>query len=172
MKVKGFRKLLFGMLILLMMGSSAPELSHHHSLTTSQEKEIVERHNYWRAKEGVAPLKWSEELAAYAREWAEGCKFQHRTSPKYGENLYAAFSSGGEPESSPSEVVDAWASEIKFVKKGKWEKCFPKCGHYSQLMWKNTRSVGCARYYCPKKNMELWVCNYDPPGNVRGQAMY
>jgi hypothetical protein len=44
------------------------------------------------------------------------------------------------------------------------------CGHYTQIVWRNTKSVGCA--VARGKGVEVWVCNYDPPGNYAGQRPY
>jgi len=49
---------------------------------------------------------------------------------------------------------------------------FEKWGHYSQMVWKNTQSVGCAVVQCPNglantgTGVSPWmtVCNYSPPG--------
>jgi pathogenesis-related protein 1 len=38
------------------------------------------------------------------------------------------------------------------------------------MVWKNTTEVGCAAIEC--NGMTLWVCNYNPPGNYRGQKPY
>jgi hypothetical protein len=48
------------------------------------------------------------------------------------------------------------------------------CGHYTQVVWRNTERVGCGYSTCQAQgfNFEVWVCNYDPPGNFIGQAPY
>lgn len=38
---------------------------------TDYENECLEAHNEYRAKHGVPPLKWSDELAAGAQKWAD-----------------------------------------------------------------------------------------------------
>jgi hypothetical protein len=40
-------------------------------------------------------------------------------------------------------------------------------GHFTQVVWADTREVGCGTVSC--NNMEIWVCNYSPAGNVRGE---
>jgi hypothetical protein len=37
-------------------------------------------------------------------------------------------------------------------------------GHFTQVVWKQTKQIGCAKVTC--KGMDIYVCNYDPPGNV------
>jgi hypothetical protein len=39
-------------------------------------------------------------------------------------------------------------------------------GHFTQVVWKASRALGCGRATC--KGLDLWVCQYDPPGNVMG----
>ena len=143
-------------------------------------KGIVERHNYWREQVGSPPLKWSDELAAYAQEWANelkrknDCKMEHRPdkgpfAQQHGENLY--WSKGKNRE--PGEVVDAWASELEFWNTETLEcnKEWWYCGHYTQLVWHTSESVGCAMVKC-EGGEELWVCNYNPPGNWVGEKPY
>lgn len=141
-------------------------------------KGMVERHNYWRARVGVGPLAWSDDLARFAQEWANelqrrNCEMEHRPrsgkfNQKYGENIY--WCSG--MNATPTAVVDSWASELEFYNeetlecKGEWWKC----GHYTQLVWSGTTQVGCAMVKCG--NEEIWVCNYNPPGNYVGEKPY
>ena len=39
-------------------------------------------------------------------------------------------------------------------------------GHFTQVVWKGTQRLGCASATCAR--MQVWVCNYDPPGNMQG----
>ena len=139
---------------------------------------IVERHNYWREKVGVPPLKWSTKLARVAQKWAnhlaeQGCKMYHSPRNKgrkygniYGENLY--WSNG--VENTSSSAVDAWASEIQYFNETTGKCKGGICGHYTQLVWRNTTQVGCAMAICG--HTEIWVCNYNPSGNWKGQRPY
>jgi pathogenesis-related protein 1 len=140
-------------------------------------KGMVSQHNLWRTKVGVGPLEWSEELASYAQVWADqlaerGCEMQHRPrsgefTQKYGENIY--WCSG--MKATPQAVVDSWASELADFNTKKLECNKGKvCGHYTQVVWSSTREVGCAMARCG--NQEIWVCNYNPPGNWVGQKPY
>lgn len=43
-------------------------------------------------------------------------------------------------------------------------------GHFTQVIWKGTKEVGCATQVCPGSQYKHHtVCNYFPPGNYRGQ---
>ncbi|MEO1255388.1 MAG: CAP domain-containing protein [Bacteroidota bacterium] len=144
--------------------------------TTLSEEEIeviLERHNYWRADVGIVEkLEWSNEMAELAADWAKklkkkGCAFEHRTDNKFGENLFKGTSGAFDAK----YVVDAWASEKEDYNYNR-NKCKSgkMCGHYTQIVWQNTKKVGCAKIVCD--GMDIWVCNYDPPGNWVGEKPY
>ena len=130
---------------------------------------MLAAHNEVRERVNVPPLAWSRHLAEYAQDWADRLlregKFQHRSNPVYGENIFEI--SGG--PASPGEVVAAWASEVRGYNY-RANKCRGMCGHYTQLIWSRTREVGCAAAGAGRR--EVWVCNYDPPGNWIGQRPY
>ena len=47
------------------------------------------------------------------------------------------------------------------------------CGHYTQVMWENTQSVGCGlRTTCTGTYATMISCNYYPPGNYIGQRPF
>ena len=136
-------------------------------------KMIIDAHNYWRKDVGVSEkLEWSDDLAKVAAKWAvalknKGCAFEHSQDNSFGENLFK----GTAGHFSAKYVVDAWASEKAFYNYNR-NKCKPgeMCGHYTQIVWKTTERVGCAKVVCD--GMDIWVCNYDPPGNWVGQKPY
>jgi uncharacterized protein YkwD len=124
---------------------------------------ITDAHNAVRKKVGAPPLRWSRPLARHAHSWAQrlaakDCALQHRRTDAYGENL---FWSSGPVEAK--EVVAEWASEAANYDR-RTHRCKGKCGHYTQVVWSDTRSLGCGMATCG--TAEVWVCNYDPPGNV------
>lgn len=136
---------------------------------------ILAEHNRVRAEVRPAaspplpPLVWDESLASLARNWAERCPRGHRPRNRYGENLYW---SGGAP-ATPAAAVASWAREARYydyastvcTKDGRRD--WAACGHYTQLVWRDTTRLGCAvRSGCPGDLENVVVCNYDPPGNV------
>ncbi|MEB8433073.1 pathogenesis-related family 1 protein [Cocleimonas sp. KMM 6892] len=152
-------------------------------------EEFLAAHNRARAAEGVPALVWSEDLARYSKQWAEelnrtkSCDIVHRPGSGkfkqlYGENLYYAsalnWSSGKKQiqNITSSKVVSDWVSE-KANYNNKTNSCNAgeMCGHYTQVMWKNSTAVGCAVSVCDNKS-QVWVCNYNPPGNYPGQRPF
>jgi pathogenesis-related protein 1 len=133
-------------------------------------RDMLAAHNSVRKKLGVAPMVWSEKLAANARTWAgqllKSGKFEHQGGP-YGENLFEVRGPGA--QSSAAEVAGYWAAEASDYDYGT-NRCRQMCGHYTQMVWRGTRQVGCAVARNTKR--EVWVCEYSPPGNVVGQRPY
>ena len=128
-------------------------------------------HDVARAKVGAASLQWSKELAVVAQTWANSlaqnnCQLAHSQQSKYGENLYWA-SSGA----TSSQVVAAWLAEAEHYD-AKTHTCAEGqiCGHYTQVVWADTRYIGCGLASCGSQ--QVWVCNYDPHGNVMGQTPF
>lgn len=130
------------------------------------ERQMLAAHNAERARVRVPPLAWSDSLAARAQEWADNLlargQFVHRPNPMFGENL---FEIRGAP-ATPSQVVGDWAAEARDYDYAS-NACRRVCGHYTQIVWSRTRQVGCG--VARDIYREVWVCNYDPPGNFVGE---
>jgi pathogenesis-related protein 1 len=149
----------------------------------------------------LPPLTWSPAIAEYAQEWADmlamtSCNApMHRSSQQlqqkgYGENLAVAGSSQA-PNTTSQWAVDGWADEVKCWTYGSinglgvtgTEKCDSTCymsmhsdgcGHYTQIVWRNSTQLGCGVATCKSGQLtnDIWICNYAPPGNVVGQKPY
>jgi len=128
---------------------------------------FIDAHNAYRAKHCAPPLSWSPTLAQVAQSWANEmkrrkCAFEHSGSQKYGENLAGGTAGALDPQAT----VDMWYEEVAKYK-------FPSggfsmdTGHFTQVVWTTTTQVGCGWVTCGQ--MDLIVCNYDPPGNWEGQ---
>lgn len=137
-------------------------------------------HNQWRVQVDVPALAWSDNLAAGARNWAEhlaknGCLMKHSTGSN-GENIYWAgplsFSDGTRAVQGVTgqDVVDAWGSETTSYDYAS-NSCHGVCGHYTQVVWKSSREVGCGMTVCGDQG-QIWVCRYSPAGNIVGQRPY
>ena len=133
---------------------------------------MLAAHNRARHAVGVADMQWSDRLAAIAQAWAErlraqNCAMRHSGAAGMGENLAWA---GGQ-RLTPAGVVAMWVAEARDFNPSSGT-CARNavCGHYTQIVWRNTRQVGCGMISCG--GSEVWVCNYSPPGNFAGERPY
>lgn len=142
------------------------------------ETRLLAIQNHERAAAGVQPLRWDPGLAHAAQDWADHLAttggFAHapvdRRQPM-GENLWA----GTKGRYSLEAMVDAWTREKRDFKPG----VFPDnsrtgrvedVGHYTQLMWRGTREVGCA--LASGVQEDVLVCRYSDAGNWVGERPF
>lgn len=131
---------------------------------------------------GTATVLYSATLAAAAQVYADTCPTGHGTPASRdnaGENLFWAASSGSSPAVNFTHAVDSWYAEITDYR---WPTSASGTvnyggvtGHFTQVVWKDTRQVGCGGSTgCNNKFGAGWinnviVCRYDPPGNWVGK---
>ena len=152
---------------------------------------ILESHNFIRQRLGVPPLRWSTQLEAFAADWANfltdegGCVARRRGSiglPLHkngiGENLQSheplRFDDGRIQlaDIDENQVVLEWARQaIDYNYASNSCASNKNCDDYTQLVWRDSQVVGCAVASCPGME-QIWVCNYDPPGNFFNQKPY
>jgi hypothetical protein len=148
---------------------------------------VTARHNQVRANVSppanppLPPLCYDASVASVAQQWADGCTWAHRSNLQQlglGENLYAYTTSGPPPATPQLLAVDAWAAEASNYNYAA-NSCSGVCGHYTQVVWRNSDRLGCAVKQCttgsPFAGFPTWwfvVCNYQPPGNYVGQRPY
>jgi len=151
--------------ILLLIGGPA----NGQSLPTFSARALLDAHNSARARVGTPPLTWSRGLAGEAKRWADELlamhAFAHQPNDPHGENLFMI--SGG--SATPGEVVETWLAERADYNPDV-NTCAGVCGHYTQVVWRTTREVGCGMAFDGYR--QVWVCEYDPPGNVVGARPY
>jgi hypothetical protein len=137
---------------------------------------LLAAHNAERAAIGVPPLQWNPQLAADARIWADELaatgRFEHSPDEPgqepQGENLWA-----GTPRAfSPEAMVHLWVSEKRDYRPGVFPNIsrsgdIEQVGHYTQLIWRASRQVGCAT--AVGRDEEFLVCRYSSAGNVYGE---
>lgn len=115
--------------------------------------------NTFRRQHNATALTWNTTLATTAAHLTEPCNFKHSGGPN-GENIAAGYA-------NVTAAIDGWGNERAKENYGDG-KFSEDTGHFTQLVWKATRTVGCARKDCQELGWFL-VCEYWPPGNVEGQ---
>ena len=147
------------------------------ALADERESVWLDVHNAARAEFGTAPLSWSEKLEREARQWAQVLareeKFYH--SPREsregaGENLWM----GTVGRFPARRMIDLFVEEKRFFKPGLFPKVsrtgdWSDVGHYTQIVWGETREVGCATARSARH--EYLVCRYFPAGNIIGREI-
>ena len=155
------------------------------SQNTQDEIMALRVHNDARKNVGINPLIWSEKLEQqalrYATHLAKTNKFKHSRT-KNGENMtmsYKSITSDGHKTYIYSEhpLKDAaigWYNEIKnyrYSKVRRFRLSKKQIGHYTQMVWKNTKEVGIASAIS-KDGKVYVVARYYPSGNYIGQYPY
>lgn len=141
-------------------------------------------HNTARSAVGVAPLQWSNALAAEAQQWAdqlagENCQLRYDPSPQRrettGQNLYRSTGSTAYEgyKRSAADAAARWLREGQSYDHGS-HQCKSglgsQCGAYLQVIWDRTTALGCGRARCASG--EVWACHYAPRGGQEGLKPY
>ncbi|XP_028924986.1 peptidase inhibitor 16 isoform X2 [Ornithorhynchus anatinus] len=151
------------------------------ALKEEERVTMVEMHNLFRSQ--VSPpaadmltMRWDEELAAFAKAYATQCIWGHnKERGRRGENLFAITEEGLDIQMAMEE----WYNENEHynLTSAACEEG-QMCGHYTQVVWAATDRIGCGSHFCEKlegveeTDIHLLVCNYQPPGNVKGRKPY
>jgi len=173
-----------GVLISGTLSPSGQEAKTSSALTSQEKAAVLADHNKARRKNvpgntggPLRPLKWDDGLAAAAQTYAEtlaktqcGNGDHDPDLGDVGENLFSAGTT--DPQAPPVSGAEAVASWV--VEKADYSypsnTCKPgaDCGHYTQVVWRDTTKVGCGRATCNADDMfqTHWVCRYSPAGNM------
>jgi pathogenesis-related protein 1 len=144
---------------------------------------------------GVGPLQWSPQLATYAQSWAnhlaEIDRAEHRQLRS--DNPLAPGQTAGETIAGPADfppftvkdAIQLWINEKVYYHYDQddglagYSSSPPGCtaprgavcGHFLQVIWKNTQFVGCGSGTAADGSIYI-VCNYIPSGLFSGQKPY
>jgi uncharacterized protein YkwD len=140
----------------------------------AQAQAALDFHNAKRHDVGTPPLLWSVALAAVAQNWANHlaatnhCGLIHTPNSRYGENLFG----GSGISYTALDASQDWYNEIsKYTYGVVTPTNFAPTGHYTQMVWSHTTSVGIGQANCSGGTTVI-VAEYDPPGNYVGQKPY
>ncbi len=150
------------------------------NLSADLANSMLAVHNSERAAVGVPPLVWNNTLAAQAKAWAEHLattgEFAHSTCcgafTKYGESIAGFY-----PDEPMTKWPAGWVAEKNHYDGGPLPPDTPASGpqaigHYTQMVWRTTTSVGCGTASGGGHPFSILVCQYSPPGNIFGQKPY
>ncbi|KAK7331805.1 hypothetical protein VNO80_28546 [Phaseolus coccineus] len=127
-------------------------------------------HNAARSEVGVENIVWNDTVAAFAQDYAnqrKDCLLIHSGGGgMYGENI--AMNTG---DMSAAEAVKMWVDEKPYYDYASNSCLGGECLHYTQIVWRKSVHVGCAKVRCYLGGNFI-TCNYSPPGNYLGQRPY
>ena len=150
---------------------------------TKDVEGVLSAHNEARRRLNLAPLAWSGELTAKARQTADeaAAKTCSRTSTlKAGDAASAAvywaaalprYSGGFSSQTiSPGFVVSEW-QEGRADYDGVTRECRTsgECQSWARMVAPAARSVGCVRVIC-QSQAQIWACQYDTPRTSTAQS--
>ncbi|XP_064779062.1 peptidase inhibitor 16-like [Oncorhynchus masou masou] len=151
-------------------------------LSEDDAETLVELHNSYRGQ--VVPnstymhkVKWDEKLKIIAEGYAVKCIWEHNPDLEelnMGENL---FVSNGLFD--PNIAMEKWFLEhLDYHYNNNSCQDNKMCGHYTQMVWADSHSVGCAVHRCDTmeglsfEKATFLVCNYYPAGNFNDEKPY
>ena len=150
-----------------------------YRFTAEERQAIVDAHNWARDRIPIdfpeyagatclPHVEWDYYIEEVAQQYANTCPEDHSSSRNYedgshmGENL--AWQSW---VSVINYSTIAWYNEVQDYDPA--EPGFSSAtGHYTQVVWNETRRIGCGVAYGCRSWMTTFVCNYWPAGNVLG----
>ena len=134
-------------------------------VSQSMMEEIVDGHNMYRGRvargevigqtsaTNMRQLVWDQELARIAQAHADQCRFAHDCSEcrsvgrwsHVGQNIYIYKQTLRRPDVDWTRAMARWFDEVKLFRSKDISpfKFSKKWGHYSQMMWADTSTVGC-----------------------------
>lgn len=142
----------------------------------SMSKRALELHNIERARYGLELLQWNPELANMAACWADLKAYGHSEDHfcATGENI--AYGYGAPCYTTPligmENAINSFLDEDRaYAAKRQFGE---DTGHWTQIVWKDTKYVGCAtsqrKNFLDEEDTSIYVvCEYYPAGNVMGQ---
>ncbi|OKL55793.1 hypothetical protein UA08_08857 [Talaromyces atroroseus] len=150
--------------------------------TSAYQAMVIEAHNIHRANHSASDLIWNSTLAESALALANTCNYGHNTdlgpAANYGQNI--AF---GVAAADVDEIITNMMYNDEMMNyEGLYGEASPSMsdfdswGHFSQIVWVDTTSVGCATVTCDplgnsgsSMSLPFTVCNYYPAGNYAGE---
>ncbi|CAO3570816.1 unnamed protein product [Mortierella alpina] len=137
---------------------------------TKEQQLILNAHNRLRARHHAPPLVWNDRAANHGHKWIQHCRRYNQHSDarqrNMGENI--AWGTPGIFKNFGA-VVQGWYDEEKGYNYNNPDLSRGVTSHFTQVVWRGTKSVGCAKMFCSNFGFEIYICNYAGVGNTVGE---
>ncbi|KAJ5832656.1 hypothetical protein N7474_000967 [Penicillium riverlandense] len=149
--------------------------------TNSYQADVLYNHNIHRSNHSAPSVSWDDKLEQTAHTLAARCVYEHDTSIggfAYGQNI----GYGVKADQVGQMITNLmYNDEMEYFSDLYGEASpsmsnFDSWGHFSQIVWKDTKKVGCSTVMCNSLGnvdssdpLPFTVCNYSPPGNYAGE---
>ncbi len=142
-------------------------------LYTKVLSDMLQLHNYYRARHSASPLTISQRLNRIAQKYADYLaatgKFEHSGNKLeneiIGENLFMQWISHGKVPVSAREATKSWYGEIEYYS-FKHPQYSEETGHFTQMIWKSSQKLGVGVALSADGREVYMVTNYYPAGNI------
>ncbi|MED6182483.1 hypothetical protein PIB30_028863 [Stylosanthes scabra] len=160
--------------VFLSFASIVPLCSLEPVVPQSSPKDYLDYHNDIRKDVWSSPLKWDPQLETYARNFLNKHKMDC-----LGRKPFIASGIGwniarnwGNRTFSGTDAVWKWVIQRENYDKVTNTCVRGDCRGYTQVVWKDSVRLGCARVRCNNDIGTMVRCNYVPPGNIPGQRPF
>ncbi|KAF9665893.1 hypothetical protein SADUNF_Sadunf16G0172200 [Salix dunnii] len=130
----------------------------HHAHAQDSPQDFLNAHNTARASVGVGPMIWDDTVADFALSYINGltgsCILVHSSGP-YGENL-----AGGSADLAGTAAVEMWVAERANYDYNSNSCVGGECLHYTQVVWRNSVRLGCAKVFRDDNAVSSFRLNY------------
>ncbi|KAM9504823.1 peptidase inhibitor 16-like [Salvelinus alpinus] len=151
-------------------------------LSQEDAETLMELHNSYRGQ--VVPsatymrkVKWDEKLKILAEGYAVKCTWEQNPDLELlntGENLFVS----NEPLDLNMTMEEWFLEHLDYDYNNNSCQDDKMCGHYTQMVWADSHSVGCAAHRCDtmeglsSEKVTFLVCNYYPKGKFKDEKPY
>ncbi|XP_035617909.1 peptidase inhibitor 16-like [Oncorhynchus keta] len=151
-------------------------------LSQEDTETLMELHNSYRGQ--VVPsatdmrkVKWDEKLKILAEGYAVKCMWEPNPDLELlntGENLFVS----NEPLDLNMTMEKWFMEHLDYDYNNNSCQEDRMCGHYTQMVWADSHSVGCAAHRCDTieglsfEKVNFLVCNYYPTGKSKDEKPY